>query len=405
MTRSTLSSMLAGSVAVVFAAGCLGSVGEGGGGDGGKNGDKNDLSVVTPAMVAANVKADFVANVQPLLVGDCGTCHSSTTNQPGPGFLAGPDRYTSFVQYPGMVGPSPASSRILLKDPHEDPTTYHMNSTYTPSATLQAHAKVISAWIVEYNAAGSAVQPDMGVQPSVAPFAITDGQTKTIDLSTLNSALTGTTMSFNIHLLGTPPTLVQLSNILITPSATIGVDLKTPLFSLYNAGATATSSPELVDYDYLSDEFIAYPGTPAPFDPPLDIIAYTPGQLLGIQVDSIAKSTGSPDMGGSTGACKNVTGFSTFKTELTGSLSLNCYSCHKAGGSGNGAFDLSEIMTAADDATSCATVLLESVPATPNTSPVYLAPTGGQTHQGGTITASQDAGYLTALTTWLNGEK
>jgi hypothetical protein len=401
MKRSSLNTMLAGAVALT--AGCLGAVGNGNG-DGGKNGGKNaDMTVVPGPVAMANAHMDFTTKIQPLIEGDCKSCHSTAVGGVGPGFLAevSGDAYKAFTEYPGMIGPTPSSSRILLKDPHEWPLTYHMNSAYTPSATLMAHAATISDWINEYNAAGGA-NADMGTTPSIAPFAITDGMTKSIDLSQLNPALTGTTLTFNVHFLGTPATLVQLSNILITPSATVGVDIKTPLFSLYAAGMT--SDPELVDYDYLSDEIVAYPGTPAPFDPPIDIFAYTAGQMLSLTVDSAAKATGSPDMG-STGACKNVAGFTTFKTNLTGGLSLNCYSCHKTGGSGNSAFDLGEAMTAADDATTCATALLESIPATPNKSPLYLAPTGGQTHQGGSITAGQDAAYLAAMTTWLNGEK
>jgi hypothetical protein len=251
-------------------------------------------AVIVPSPDAAEApdagavcKADFDSKVKPLLLADCGTCHSEAMGGVGPGFLsANPDMYTTVISYPGLIGPTPATSRLLTKDVHVGPS-FHQTSTYTPPPPLPADAAVISAWIIEYNAncASTAPTVDLGAGPpgSSCLGAISPGAgTLSFDLAPLGPAFAG--MSFNLSAsVSSDHSLITLSQITLTTNNTSGVSITSPLFVRYAASAPTT--PIDIDYDYLGKTFTVGPGQSVSLDPPLSITSWAEGELLGLCVD------------------------------------------------------------------------------------------------------------------------
>jgi mono/diheme cytochrome c family protein len=344
----------------------------------------------------------FVNNVQGLLIADCGTCHAQAGGS-YPGFLATTatsDVYTTFTHFPGLIGATPETSRILTKDVHVGPS-FHASGTYTPSAQLQADAIVIADWIKVYNEHNTvtADTDDMGMKKArITPFLPVMGTPKSIDLGELDATYAGVTLTFTPIAIGT--TSIQLKDITLKATASTGVKVTTPVFARYDAAKPTVAID--IDYDYLNKEITAYPGGSTVFGPSLTIFAYTSGQLIDVSFDKLAPATGSaPDMGG-TSTCKNVAGFTTFKPMLTGTAGINCANCHNAG---VGGFNTNGIANNANDATTCPAVLINTVPATPANSPIYLHVTDASNHAGGKLSAANATTFLAALTTWLNTEK
>ncbi len=279
-----------------------------------------------------------------------------------------------------------------------------MSSSYTPSADLTAHAKIIADWITLYNAAGGASSSsgstDMKKKARIMPFAPVMGTQKSIDLGELDVAFTGVTVTFTPTAIGT--TAIQLKDLTLKATATVGVKAVTPVFARYDAAAPTVAID--INYDYLGKEITAFPSASTLFNPSLTIFAYTPGQLIDLSFESLTSTAGgAPDMT-AVGMCKNVPGFTTFKPMLTGTAGINCNTCHGAGVGGFNTAGIGTNSTAADTST-CASVLINTVPGTPASSPIYVAVTGAGAHTGGKLSAANATTFLNALTTWLNTEK
>ena len=400
MTRSATKETLAFAALAMSLSACdLGSTGLTGTGGGKGNGDGGSGSVVDMAI---DVEALFEANVQPLLLTDCGACHAQAGGS-YPGFLSvtpPATLYTTFTNFPGLVGATAETSRILTKDQHVGPS-YHQTDSYTPTADLQAHAKVIADWVVKYNEAGGkgvAGSSDMAVAAKIMPIAPTMGSVNTFDLGQLGAQYAGMTLSFTPTLIGA--TQIKLANVSLKATASSGVEVKSPVFARYDAAAPSVAID--IDYSLLGQDITAYMGTEVQVGPGTVIFAYTSGQLLGLSFDSIALKMGGADMGGSVGMCKNVSGFTSFKPQLTGTAGINCQGCHN---NGTGGFSTGGFANAASDPTSCAATLVNSNAVNPAGSVIYTTVTGNGAHTGGKLSATNTTTFLNALTTWLNGEK
>jgi hypothetical protein len=133
------------------AAGCAGralEVDEHGQSDPGGSMDAGVHSIIAPddlakppdlAISCVQAQADFQIEVYPLLLKDCGTCHSSAGGGLAPDFLMGPDPLASLLSHPGLVGATPDSSALL----HPPATT----------VTDPSYTSIVSAWIIEFNGA------------------------------------------------------------------------------------------------------------------------------------------------------------------------------------------------------------------------------------------------------------
>jgi hypothetical protein len=378
----------------VLGAGCLGGAQLTGPGSGGNGGSRSDMAV--------DVKALFEANVQPLLLKDCGACHAQAGGA-YPGFLAAvppASLYTTFTNFPGLVGSTPETSRILTKDTHTGPS-FHKTDSYTPSPELTADAKVIADWITVYNDAGGrgiAGSTDMAVKATITPVMPMMGTVNIIDLGQLDSQFAGMTVSFTPTPVGS--TQIKLSDVKLKASPALGVEVKSPVFARYDAAQPQVAVD--IDYSMLGADVTAYMGSEVTMGPGVMIFAYQSGQLLGLSFDTIVAKMGAGDMGGSVGMCKNVAGFTAFKPQLTGSAGIGCPSCHN---NGTGGFSTGGFNNAGADATSCAATLVNVNVANPAQSIIFVEITKTPAHPGGQLAAGADTTFLNALTTWLDGEK
>jgi hypothetical protein len=390
-------------------AGCLGSaVGPGpGGSDAGVDTDGGGTTGGGGTVdMAVDVKGDFDAKVKPLLLGDCGSCHSMASGGVGPGFLsANPDVFTTVINYPGLVGATCETTRILTKDVHVGPS-YHASANYTPTADLAAHATVICDWVKEYNAnggLGAATNADLSVKPRIMPWVPAAGN-KSIDLGVLDPSLAGATLAFDVTMIGT--TQIEFSNITLKATSTVGVHIKSPVFAKY-AAADANVALD-IDYDFLDKDFTAGPGMTTVFAPSLTFTTYSTGQMVNVSFGTLENSNGAPDMAGAVTGCKDLTAFNALMPNFTTALpgmnnACSAGACHGQNG-GTGGLNLNGI--AANNAAVCGSVLNNVIVANPATSPLYLHPTDGTTHAGGKITAGTDQmNWLTAVTTFANAEK
>jgi hypothetical protein len=394
-----------------LAAACIGSAFQNGVDPNSDAGIVGDGGITNRPDMAIDIKAEFAMKVQPILVGDCGQCHAPEGSL-GPRFLAAnPDVFTTFVAFPGLIGVTPESSRILLKEPHVGPATYKATSSYTPSAEMMQHAKVISDWITLFNQlGGKAAQGDMGMKARVEPFLPMGGQTKTVDLGLLDPQFAGATFAFQMTMIGT--TQIQLSNITLTASASKGVHIKTPVFARY-----AAADPNVaidINYDYLDKDFTAFPGTSVVLSPSLTIFTYNAGELLNFDFGVLEPSGAMTDMGGGVTMCKDLTAWTAFKPLLQNAqagMNNACAAggCHGQAG-GVGGMNLNGIANAANDSVICVSVLNNTVPANPIQSPIYQHPTDASNHAGGKMendgmAPDTRADWLAAITTFVNAQK
>jgi hypothetical protein len=405
MTDASYTKLFAAVATAALGAGCLGSAYY-------NPGDNNDAGVNSEGGIitgkpdmAVDVHAEFDAKVRPILLAECGQCHATASGGVGPGFLsANPDVYTTVISYPGLIGLTPETSRILTKDVHVGPS-FHAGADYTPSAQMQAEAKTISDWIVLYNEAGGHdIGADLSVKPRIMPFVPAAGN-KSIDLGILDPTLAGTTLSFDITMIGM--TQIELSNITLKGTATVGVHIKSPVVAKY-----AAADPNValdIDYDYIGKDFTAGPGVTTVFSPSLTFTAYTAGQLINVSFELLENSAGAPDMAGmGTTMCKDLNAWATimpmFTTAQPG-MNNACAAgaCHGQNG-GTGGMNLNGI--SATNQAVCTSVLNNTIVATPAQSPIYLHPTDASNHAGGKITAGQPrTDWLTAVTNFANAEK
>ena len=391
MSRLAYTTCLAASAAVVACAavGCVGSAVTKGGG---KHADMSSAPVQDMAM---DPKLVFTTSIQTLLVTDCGQCHAQPTGSFPPFLVAqqGGDVYTTFTAWPSMVSATPQTSHILTKGTHEGPSY----KDAVAGSDLAKHAADIADWITLYNAAGGklAGSTDMAVTPKLDPISITSGVMSTISLAPLGSAYAGMTITFTPKVSGS---IIDLANITLSGTATAGVQVTGTVIALY---AADLSTADNIDIDFYTAQYTAYPGTPVVLGSSLR--PYTAGEKVGFSFETIAPSMGMPDMGGSAGMCKDVPGFTAFKPKLS-SLGQNCLNCHTNGGSGANAVNMTGFNMAANDASSCQTILLQTTPATPDQSNLYMAVSGKPGHPV-MLSAADQTTFLNALTAWLAKEK
>jgi hypothetical protein len=343
MTRRVLT-VLAMTLA---ASGCLGSAlnGNDGGGGGGGNGGSGSVDM-TPDVVG-----QFYTDVAPILTQTCGGCHGVTGTAAPAFMLATPDMLQNLLAYPGIIGSTPAKSRLYAKGPHEGPAL-------TPDQQT-----VLGNWITFYNANHPMV--DGGGKPTVAPFTPQMTGTNSIDLAALDSTLAGMKLTFTAKMVGTS---IQLSTIKIVTTASMGVHVVHPLFVVWDQNLNPTPDP----IDSFSN---------------LDETVFS-GQ---------STEMGSPD-GGTVSGCKNV---AMFVANVKPLLAANTCStnCHVGSTPVAGlAFD------ATPDATLCVNARTEIDTTTPANSRLLQKPDPA-VGNGHPQKVNPFTNFQTAVTNWINAEK
>ncbi len=365
-------------VMTAAASGCLGSaLGGGSGGNGGTGGggtggsDNMDMSADPSVM--------FYADVAPIVTANCAGCHgvSGTT---APAFMmAQPDLLKNILAYPGIVGTSPQNSRMYLKGQHEGPA-------FTPDQLM-----TVGNWITFYNA--NLPMTDAGpAKPVIAPFSPSLTANNSIDLSALDSTLTGAKLTFDAVMIGTS---IELKNILLVAPASTGVHIQHPVFVIWDQNLTPTPDP--VDSFSGLDETV-FSGSSAPVGPGTLVMPnFAATDLISVAFSLIEPKMGSADGGVST-ACKSLAMFTAnVKPLLTAN---NCTSqCHVGANPTAGVK-----WDSTPDAALCLVALSTINTATPAQSQLLLQPDPSM-NNGHPQKVNPFTTFQTTVTTWINAEK
>jgi len=373
--------------ALIASAGCLDSYGVDPGrpgSDGGVSGgpDMSNVGYLDALM-------EFNTKVAPILGGadghggSCGACHGKTGGV-GPAFMEiKPDStmLQTLLAYPGMIGKTPDTSRLYVKGSHEGPAFNAME------------APVIAAWITLYSANAPKPMSDGGMaKPTIAPFDPVIGA-NTIDLSVIDSALAGMTITFTAKVLGTS---LQLSKVDVVTAPTMGVHVVHPLWVTWDAQGAATPDP--IDSFSNLDQTV-FASTTAPLGPGTLVLPnWATGQKLNVVFTTIEAKAGGGD-GGTVGGCKAAANFGTNVRPL---LAATCYNCHGANPPTAG-FAMNAALSNAE---MCANVLGEVNLTTPANSKLFQEPNPGVAgHNGNNQKIANYAAFNTAVTNWINLEK
>ena len=361
------------------ASGCLGSAltngdGGAGGGSGGTGGGPVDM---TP-----DVAGMFYTQVEPILTSACGGCHGMTGTAAPAFMLATPDMLTNILAYPGIIGATPAKSRLYAKGPHEGPAL-------TPD-----QAPIIANWITFYNM--NKPMTDGGGKPTIAPFSPqmsgTTAVTNTIDLSALDPTLAGQKLTFTAKMVGTS---IQLSSIKLVTASAMGIHVVHPLFVTWDQNLNPTPDP--VDSFSNLDETVYAASTNALGPGTLLLPNFAAGSLINVVFTTIEPKMGSADAGTVSG-CKNLTMFVQNVKPLL--AQNNCSTtCHVGSTPTAGlAFD------ATPDSQLCINARTEIDTTTPANSRLLTQPDPAQAN-GHPQKVNPFTAFQTAVTNWINAEK
>ncbi len=334
----------------------------GGSGTGGGTGDGG------PGNTAGR---DLFKSMEADLMTACGVCHDIGGLADTP-FLAGPDRYQSFVSWPGIVAATPANSILL---------TYAMSGKGHSGTNLDSPAlkntllPKVQAWLAEE--ANSFTDPPPQVGPHIEPFAPIMGF-NAVYLGPLGADFEGMAVTFSADVLA--ETTLELSNIELHPTSKAGVHIVHPLFVVHPVGQAA--SPDPVDsFSNVDQTFdMGESGTIGPGT--LILVNWTKDAKISLAFEKIeanlpGMSDAGDDGGPPTGGCKNVM---SFTDNAAGPLGV-CTGCH---GGGNGqavaAVDMSGINN--DAAKACGQIKNRVNPNDPPASQLFITtdPNGNAAH-------------------------
>lgn len=326
----------------------------------------------------------------------CGLCHDVGGLADTP-FLAGPDRYQSFVSWPGIVASNPQNSILLT---YAMTGKGHSGTNLDSAALKDTLLPKVQAWLAEE--AGAFTEPPPQVGPHIEPFAPIMGF-NAVYLGPLGADLEGMAITFSADLLA--ETTLELSNIELHPTSKAGVHIVHPLFVVHPLGQTA--SPDPVDsFSNVDQTFPAgESGTVGPGT--LILVNWSKDAKLSLAFETIAANLpADPDAGvdgGTTGGCKDLTSFNdNAKTPLG-----VCTGCH---GGGNGqavaAVDMSGL--GGDTAKACAQIKNRVNPSDPPNSQLFVTtdPNGNAAHPfkfGGNDGAFNN--FRDSVSIWVAAEK
>src|SRR5262249_48560756 len=241
------------------------------------------------------------------LVDACGNCHDAGGIADTP-FLKEP-RYETITAWPGIITKDPTQSKLVT---HPVAGGGHQGTVNLDSDnlkdTLFPKVKEWLAW--EAEAKNIAATPDDQKGKSIDPFAPILGF-NAVYLTSLSPDLAGMAITFNAQEL-TSSTL-ELTELQVHTTATQGVHIVHPLFSVYPKGGSP--DPDPADSFSNLDQYIDYsksdplgPGT-------LLLTNWVKEGKLQISFEKIEQyTTLEPDGGtdgGPTGGCKDIDSFNT----------------------------------------------------------------------------------------------
>jgi hypothetical protein len=389
----------------VGAAGCLpsfgvnGDGGAGTGGSGGNNGStggtngggpKTDASVpstpdmATPPDMAIDPVQVFNEQVAPIVTQACAGCHNQQGGI-GPGFLApDPDILTTMLAYPGLIGPTPDTSRIYVKGAHEGP------------ALSPVDKPIVGNWITLWNATRPKVL-DGGVnKPTVAPFAPIIGS-NSIDLSVIDPSLAGQKVTFTAKMVGTT---LEMTNIMISAAPTMGIHVAHPLWVMWDASMNPTPDPvdSFANLDETVDDGAALAMGPGI----LFLPNFSSTMMLNVVFATVEAKAVTGDGGTGLIGCKSV---ATWTSDAKTPLANNCASCH---GGSNASATSAFPLNGASDTANCGNTLGEVNVTTPANGNLFSYPNPANPGNGHPFHFPDTTTYntfTTAVGMWIANEK
>lgn len=303
----------------------------------------------------------------------CGMCHDIAGLADTP-FLAGPDRYQSFVSWPGIVASTPEQSILLT---HSMTGKGHVGTNLDSPALVDTLLPKVKAWLAEE--AKTFVQPPQQI-PHIEPFAPIIGF-NAVYLEPLGQEFRGMAVTFSAELLSDNVTL-QLSNIQVHPTSKAGVHIVHPLFVMHPVKGEPIPDP-IDSFSGLDQTFdIGKSGTLSTGE--FIFVNWQKDARLSLAFEKIELVTPPmPDAGpdGGTdpmGGCKDV---AAFDANARGPLQQRCSGCHGGGnGQATAAVDMSAL--GSDVAKACAQVRNRVNPGDPPASQIFVTtnPDGNAAH-------------------------
>jgi hypothetical protein len=379
--------ILVGAIAAVIVAcgddstGAFGPGGYGpGGGPGGGGGEGGAGSVPEGGDAGPSEAEILYRALEPTMIKTCGGtnggCHvTASAFSTAPKFLAGPDSYVSIKGYPGIVVPEVFQSIILTKGQHEGPSI----------ANDVDFERKVEAWLNE-----EALELQQVQLPTTDPFPVTLNADNDVDLAKLEMMVTGVHLKFKATLVGTS---LELSNVRIVAPAGTAVHVKHPVFHRI---AAADNSDQKDPNDSFSNSdqvvpggaetlltpglviFTAWPAWKAGDKMRLELYKLEPGMLMESSAPVTCKD---PDQFGAV-VSPLLTGMSNDSAQLT----CTDGNCHGSGGDGQGAMDLSALLTQPPDFDQTCTIVLKEInKAAPDQSRIVQKPAGSLSHVGGKV--------------------
>lgn len=349
----------------------------------------------TSGGTSLNPGRDLFAAMEADLMKSCGMCHDVAGLADTP-FLAGPDRYQSFVSWPAIVTSVPDQSILL---------TYsivgggHSGLNLDSPALKDTLLPKVKAWLAEEAKTATEAPPPIG--PYMVPFVPIIGFNSKY-LRALGKEFEGMAITFYADYL--TDTTLELTDIQIHPTTKAGVHVVHPLFTMYPVGADPIPEPgdsfSNVDQTYaigkggqLGPGTFVFPNWQK--DARLSI-AFEKIEVILPMVEEAGP--------GPTGGCKDT---QAFIDNARVPLQQRCLGCHGGGnGQATAALDMSEL--AADAAKACAQVLNRVNPGDPPSSQIFVTtnPNGNAAHPykfGGNADTFNT--FRSNLSTWIALEK
>ncbi len=329
------------------------------------------------------------------LVAACITCHDVAGLADTP-FLAGPDRYQSFVSWPGIIATQPENS-ILLS--YAMIGKGHIGTNLDTGSLKETLLPKVQAWLAQE--AKNFTEPPPQAGPHIDPFVPILGF-NAIYLGALGPDFEGMAVTFQADLLA--ETTLELTNIELHPTSKVGLKVVHPLFVVHPVGNDP--NPDPVD-SFSNVDTIFAAGESGPLGPgTLILVNYSKDAKISLAFELIEKyAPAVPDAGdgGPTGGCKDV---AAFDANAKQPLAV-CLNCH--GGGNNqavSAVDMSALAT--DSAKACGQIKNRVNPNDPPASQLFITtdPGGNAAHpfkfggNGGTFSTFRDN-----VSMWIAAEK
>ena len=350
---------------------------------------------------ALSGRALFESTVLDGIMKECGTCHQLGGAADVP-FLAAPDVYVSITTWPGIIVSTPDLSTVLTH-----PSLPSHGGGQAPDMSKGLRAKV-KPWL-EYEAVHLPM-PDAGARPFIPPFKpLLQGAFNAVYLDPLGKMgeFQNASVTFNAQELGSPPSLLRLSNLQVHPVAGKDVHLVHPLFTVYPAAGGEL--PDTADSFSGFDATFDIAGDPTFGTGEIILSNWVKDARLGIAFESAQIIT----MGGSTATCTHLAKFQAEVLPLLTGMVVPCSTCHGGIGTDAGVniqaqqqMDLSNLAAMPPDE-ACSQMRARITPGDPGKSEILIVtdPTQGAVHLfkfAGNKTHYNN--FRTAVTPWILAE-